>query len=405
MYRSYAAIGLLILTTTLAAQQNTLTEAMAIQLGLSRDSVQQRAEGNISQARSEVIAAGMWPNPEFSYERETLDNDEDHLEQNFVFSQQFDFSGRRALRREAADRHLDAARYQSDAWRADLTKDIRERYYSALLQQKRRQAYQKTENRVKLLRKALQRRRREGDVSIYDNQRVNTERAAIEAEVRNAEVDAQAAWQTLWVVLGANHQGFQSLEGGLLPDQMPPLEQLMASVDNQPALRQLKEQSEAFALQQRAESKIFPHVTLGLGLKREENNDQKDNGLVINASVPIPVFDKRRDKQTRYQAQALIAQSEYELAQDTARAELKALRQQVTQYQSSAATFRQDAVQGARELIEIAEAYYRAGEVGILELLDAYRGALKAELTALDLEFKARSARIKLDHLTGGAVQ
>ena len=405
MYRSYAAIGLLILTTTLAAQQNTLTEAMAIQLGLSRDSVQQRAEGNISQARSEVIAAGTWPNPEFSYERETLDNDEDHLEQNFVFSQQFDFSGRRALRREAADRHLDAARYQSDAWRADLTKDIRERYYSALLQQKRRQAYQKTENRVKLLRKALQRRRREGDVSIYDNQRVNTERAAIEAEVRNADVDAQAAWQTLWVVLGANHQGFQSLEGGLLPDQMPPLEQLMASVDNQPALRQLKEQSEAFALQQRAESKIFPHVTLGLGLKREENNDQKDNGLVINASVPIPVFDKRRDKQTRYQAQALIAQSEYELAQDTARAELKALRQQVTQYQSSAATFRQDAVQGARELIEIAEAYYRAGEVGILELLDAYRGALKAELTALDLEFKARSARIKLDHLTGGAVQ
>jgi cobalt-zinc-cadmium efflux system outer membrane protein len=405
MYRSYAAIGLLILTTTLAAQQNTLTEARAIQLGLSRDSVQQRAEGNISQAQSDVIAAGMWPNPEFSYERETLDNDEDHLEQNFVFSQQFDFSGRRALRREAADRHLDAARYQSDAWRADLTKDIRERYYSALLQQKRRQAYQKTENRVKLLRKALQRRRREGDVSIYDNQRVNTERAAIEAEVRNAEVDAQAAWQTLWVVLGANHQGFQSLEGGLLPDQMPPLEQLMASVDNQPALRQLKEQSEAFALQQRAESKIFPHVTLGLGLKREENNDQKDNGLVINASVPIPVFDKRRDKQTRYQAQALIAQSEYELAQDTARAELKALRQQVTQYQSSAATFRQDAVQGARELIEIAEAYYRAGEVGILELLDAYRGALKAELTALDLEFKARSARIKLDHLTGGAVQ
>ena len=104
MYRAYGAIGLLMLTTTVAAQQNTLTEAMAVQLGLSRDPVQQRAEGNIAQAQSDVIAAGTRPNPEFSYERETLDNDEDHVEQKFVVSQRFDFSGRRGLHMQAAGR-------------------------------------------------------------------------------------------------------------------------------------------------------------------------------------------------------------------------------------------------------------------------------------------------------------
>ena len=405
MYRTCGAIGLLVFSLPVVPQQNILTEETAIRLGLSRHAVEQRAGGTISRAQSDVITARTWPNPEFSYDRETLDNDEDHIEQTFVVSQQFDFSGRRALQRQAADRHLEAARYESAAWRAELTKDIRQRFYSALLQQQRQQVYRSLENSIRVLSRALQRRRNEGDVSIYDFQRVSTERASIEAEVRNADVDSYAARQDLWILLGSGDRAFQSLEGELLPHQPVPLDQLTASLDNQPSLRQLKEQSEAFALQQRAESRTIPDVTLGLGLKREENNDKTDNGLVLNASIPLPVFDKRKDTQTRYQAEALIARSEYELALATAQAELKGLWQQVRQYRNSAAKFRQDSVQGTRELIKIAEAYYRAGEVGILELLDAYRGALDAELNALDLEFKARSAQIRLEHLTGGSAQ
>lgn len=406
MYRAFAAIGLLMLATTVAAQHNnTLTEKTAIQLGLSRPPVQQRSEANITQAQSDVISAATWPNPKFLYERETLDNDEDPVEQKFLFTQQFDFSGRRSLRKQAAGRHLEATQYKSDAWRAELTKNIRERYFSALFQQERRQVFKATQQRISLISNALQKRRREGDVSIYDYQRVITERATIEAEVSNAEADFRSAWQTMWALLGANSQDFQSLQAELIPGAAAPLEQLTASVDNQPALRQLKEQSEAFALQQRAETRTFPDVTLGLGLKREEIKDQSDYGLVVIASIPIPVFDKRKDKQTRYQAKALMAQSDYQLAHDTARAELRGLWQQGTEYQRSAVKFRQDAVETAQKLIEITEAYYRAGEVGILELLDAYRSALNAQLTALDLEFKARNAHIKLDHISGGPIQ
>lgn len=265
-------------------------------MGLSRGPVQQRTEGNITQAQSDVIAARKVPNPEFHYERETLGNDEDLVEQKFVFSQQFVLSGRRALRRQAADRHLDATRYEADAWRAELRTKIRERYYSALLQQERRQIYEATQKRISLLSNALQTRRHEGDVSVYDYQRVIAERAAIEAEVSNAEADFHSAWQTLWALLGRDNQDFQLLEGELFPGPPAPLEQLTAFLDNQPALRRLKEQSEAFALQQRAESRRFPAVTLGLCLKRAEINDQTDNVLVINALVPIPVFDTRKDK-------------------------------------------------------------------------------------------------------------
>ena len=140
-------------------------------------------------------------------------------------------------------------------------------------------------------------------------------------------------------------------------------------------------------------------------MKQEELFDQTYDGIVINASIPIPLFDRRKDKQTRYQANAMLTQSKYQLAHATALAEIKGLWLQTTQYQRSAEMFRQESIQDTRDLIKTAEAYYRAGEIGILELLDAYRGALNAELNALDLEFKARRARIQLDYLTGGPVR
>ena len=405
MYLVYGAIGLLILAASAAAQQQTLTEKMALQLGLAREPVQQRVAGRIAEAQSDVIAAQIRPNPELSFERESLNNSEDHVEHKLVVSQQFDFSGRRALHIEAADRRLDATRLESDAWRADLATDIRERYYAALLQQARRAVYARTQQRIEVLGKALQKRRREGDVSLYDYQRGITERAVVEAEAGNSQLDFDTAWQSLWVLLGVDRQGYQSLQGELLPGQPASLEQLAAMLDQQPALRQLEAQGEAFILQQRAESRTFPEVTLGLGLKREETDSRSDNGLVLNASIPLPVSDIRRDKRARLGAQAQIAQSDYRLAYDRTHAELRGLWQETTQYRQRATGFRKTAVQPALELIEITEAFYRAGEVGILELLDAYRGALEAELTALELEHKARSARIKLDHLTGETVQ
>lgn len=59
----------------------------------------------------------------------------------------------------------------------------------------------------------------------------------------------------------------------------------------------------------------------------------------------------------------------------------------------------------AAELVRTAEAAYAGGELGILELLDAYRGALDAELQALELEWGARRARIEVDRALGGTAR
>ena len=104
-------------------------------------------------------------------------------------------------------------------------------------------------------------------------------------------------------------------------------------------------------------------------------------------------------------AQAMAARAELGLARQQAEGELVGLHRQLTQLIATAERYRSDAVAPSAELVRIAEAAYRAGESTVLELLDAYKGALEAELTALDLEWKAREARIELDQLTGNHSQ
>jgi cobalt-zinc-cadmium efflux system outer membrane protein len=61
----------------------------------------------------------------------------------------------------------------------------------------------------------------------------------------------------------------------------------------------------------------------------------------------------------------------------------------------------QDARRRAEVLLAAADAGYRGGELGVVELVDAYRAALDAELQRIDLAWTARDARIALDEAAG----
>ena len=63
--------------------------------------------------------------------------------------------------------------------------------------------------------------------------------------------------------------------------------------------------------------------------------------------------------------------------------------------------YRDDSVSRAAELVAIATAGYEEGEFGIIELLDAHRVGLSAELRALELSASARRAAVELDRATG----
>ena len=84
--------------------------------------------------------------------------------------------------------------------------------------------------------------------------------------------------------------------------------------------------------------------------------------------------------------------------------EVEALRSQSAHTRAVAQRFREESSQTSSALMRTATAGYEGGELGLFELLDAFRGAADDELAALDMELSARHAAIELDRLTGAAL-
>jgi cobalt-zinc-cadmium efflux system outer membrane protein len=168
----------------------------------------------------------------------------------------------------------------------------------------------------------------------------------------------------------------------------------------------LSRRAEAADLEGRAAARGWvPDVTLGVGPKRIDNGITQENATVFAVTIPLPVFDRQQAGEKRAAAEALNARGELSFARARAEGDLRGLHRQVERLVAASADYRTRAVGESAELLRIAEAAYQGGESTLLELLDAYRGALEAEMTALDLEWKARQARIDYDLLTGSVTE
>lgn len=382
------------------AQSPVLTERRAIELALSRPAYRDLQEGRLASARADVAEAGLWPNPSVGWERSrTGGMGADSTESTLVLSQTLDVSGRRGLRREAAESRLGAARYGGKEREATLVADVRRRFGEALHRDRTRAALEDWRRRIESASQTVARLAKAGEVSGYDRRRL--EREARSAAARAAGTAADSA-RLRYALAGVTGDASTPVGGSLLPDDAPPLESLRSAITDRPDLARLDEQANAYDREVAAAHRGWiPDVTVEIGRKRVAEAGGSDHGPVVGVSIPIPLFDRGNAAAGRAQAQSSMLRAEHTLARSAAEAELDGLWRQARELRRVAAEFRAQTQPESRELSRIAETAYRAGEGSLLELLDAYRSELDTELTALDLELRARTARIELDLLSG----
>ncbi|MDT8320190.1 MAG: TolC family protein [Xanthomonadales bacterium] len=398
----------------IAAPRHPLTEAASIRLALARPALQALNDARLALARSEVTQAGRWSNPTFEYSREELDRATgDSTDEFYWLSQRFEISGERSLRKRAAEERVGAADLATDAARMEIEAATRTLFYRVLQQQARLGIIEVWTDRMSTIEAVVHKREVAGDVSGYDALRLSTERASALATLGRERAHYRRLWAELSAVLGgagvvAPHDG---VAGTLLPTPPPPLDDLLAGLQLRPDIAQFQRDAAAAELERRAGTRGWvPELTLGVGrkvvddgLSRDSGSDSgRDSGPMVSAGITIPLFDRGQSQQQRGAAQATIARSEFELALAGAKGEVRGRWQEVNELIATAQSQRHDVRVEANRLIEIAEAGYRGGELGVLELLDAYRGAHEAELLAVSIAAAARQARIELDRLTGG---
>lgn len=380
--------------------QTPLTEAEAVRLGLARADLADLERGAVQAAEAEVLAAGLFPNPTLSYSRDRVDGSPDSVEQIWMLGQTFDLSGRRGLHREAASRRVASVTAGNAARQLDMAAEIRRSFHDVLLRQQTIRAAETWAQRFAQIEGTVRKLARAGEASGYDQRRLSRERQTAEARLAAERAELDRSLARLMALTGA--ADVPRLEGALLPSLPPPVETALTGLDQRPDLQALSRRAEAADLDGRAARRGgIPGVTVGIGPKSVDNGSTRDNGVALSLSVPLPVFDRQQAGQQRAAAEALQARAEYRLAMRRAEVELRGLHRQAEGLRATAIDYRSRAVSASPELLRIAETAYQGGESSLLELLDAYRGALETETTALELEKRARDARIEFDLLTG----
>ncbi|MBI5108048.1 MAG: TolC family protein [Rhodocyclales bacterium] len=400
-------IALLLAALPVAAHADApLTEAAALRLGLARPELAERARDALDEAEANADEAGLWANPTLELGRERMNAAPGSTERSWQISQPLDLGGRRGLRREAGERRTDAVRAGNEGRRHEQAAEIRRAFHAALHRQAVVDVTVTWVQRFARVDAKFARLEKAGEASGYDRRRLARERLTAEARLAAGRGELARERERLAALIGRAEARDAALTGSLLPAAPPALADALARLDTRPDLTALGHQAEAAELEQRAAGRGWlPDLTLGVGGKRTETGIARDHGTLLTLSIPLPVFDRQQTADRRAAAQALNARAKRSLARSRAEGELRGLHGQLGHLIAAATDYRRQAAAGASELLRIAEAAYQGGESTLLELLDAYRGALETETTALDLEWKAREARIDYDLLTGSIAE
>lgn len=377
-----------------------LNEAEALRLGLSRPEFSDLLQARVGEVEADAVAAGTWANPTLELGR---DKTGATRESRWQVMQPLDLSGRRGLREDAARHRIRATEADNLARRNERAVELRRAFHLVLRLQETVGAVSNWAARFTRIGVVVDKLARAGEVAGYDRRRLAREQRTAEARLAESRAELERGRARLAALIGSDIG--ERVDGRLPPDAPPALPKLQARLAARPDLTALSARVDAAQSENSAAQNNLPELSIGIGGKRVDDGVLRNNGNLLMLSFALPLFDRQQPGDRRSAAQAMAARAELGLARQQAAGELVGLHRQLTQLLAAAERYRSDAVAPSADLVRIAETAYRAGESTILELLDAYKGALDAETTALDLEWKAREVRIELDQMTGNHPQ
>jgi cobalt-zinc-cadmium efflux system outer membrane protein len=162
-------------------------------------------------------------------------------------------------------------------------------------------------------------------------------------------------------------------------------------------LRARREQALA---QANAERRWALPLNLGLGTKRVEEAGLDDDMMIVELTIPLPLFDRNQAARVRSAAEAERAEAQYQRALQKTRSRRAAALMEARQLSASARTLLDEAVPEAAQLTQIARASFAEGELGLVELLDAHAAEIELIQQAWALQSRALDALLELQLLS-----
>lgn len=376
-----------------------LTLEQVLSLATSRSPEIAVAESEVRAREGRLLQARARPNPELSGTTENLGGDvakTGGVQSTLQLGQRLELGGDRAARTALAAAGRDLGRWDHESLRLDIIARATRAFADVLSAQRRVEFANDTVVLAEEVRSTVAARVEAGKVSPIEETRAEVALATERIERDREASDLAAARSRLAATWGSTGARFTSVTGDLdaIP-AVPSLDTAMALVERNPEVaRWTAEIAEREAMLRVERARGVPDVTVGGGYRHFELGR---GAAVVNASIPLPLFDRNRGAQI--EARERIAQ-----ARDESRNALVRLRQLVEETHSSLVraesevrTLRDQVIPGAESVYAAVSEGYRLGKFGYMEVLDARRtlAAVRAQLAQAQAELHRASAHLQ----------
>lgn len=373
-----------------------LTEADAVQRGLERPEIVDLLAARREAAAGREEAAGRWANPEIEYSREEADVTGGSVEDRYLWvRQRFNIAGVHGLERDAATSQRLAEDARADLERREIAAKIRRLYYQAVAAEREAAAVEGWYGRLAELVTVVGIRAQAGDASRFDALRLERELSLVRGDTLDAQAGADTARDRLFSLIQASPD---ALTSELLPPEARSVD-VSGVLANHPLLLALDAETRAAELSSEAEDRrSWPEVTLGVGRRELDEPGETGDGPLVAVGVEIPVFDNGSGEAKAESARARRLQAERALVESRLAADTRAVIRELAARREAALAISHDI---GDSLASIAERAYDAGEISVLELIDAHRTELASRREAIRRAHAARESYISLQMMRG----
>jgi cobalt-zinc-cadmium efflux system outer membrane protein len=360
------------------------------------------AKAGVERASAAIVTSRAYPNPEFNtffgnqYIR--LLGAVPGFMEHYSASQQIELPSVRATRRAAATQGQVSSRLFQDDARLTVRTSVKQAFYEAL---RRRAEYALLEENLRLV-EDLQRRIavqvQEGEAARLELTRADSEVAIARTLTRSADLRYRNAIAILRTAVSAPLPANFEPEGQIdISTVLPTLEELREEMyAKHPMLAALRSEVE----RERAELENEMAQRKPAPVFRGEYERQPDLGFYrFGISIPVPIWNRREGPIGEAAAEVNQARAALRLRQLEMTSMLEAAYGQYEVARQQVASFQQGVLPGAEAAVEAAQAAFRFGERGIIDVLDAQRVLRTVRLDYLDAQYDLQTALIDIELL------
>jgi len=400
MYRTKFILASFLVGSAMAQPAFDLAQLESMAMQSSRAVL--AARDQLTAARAAVDSAAAFPNPEIEFQKGTVrargPGGNAGEARSATLTQPLDLPWQRAPRVAAAEAALGASSAGLRAFEADLLARLRTRYFELLKRQAELKNSLEDKELMENVRSRIELRVKVGEAPRFELIKADAETLNAQKVAQAAAFRVDQARSLLRQTVGQSLPEDFAVDGSLrsVPD-VQPLDQLRTEMGKaNPEIERARAELVRAERQLELErNRRWP--SLALKVSRDEDPDVRTSSVGVVMSVPL--WDRRRGPVG--EAAAQLSRARHELAeQDFSLGQtLEVAYQQYEIAQTQVTALESGIVRQAEAALKVAEAAYRFGERGFLEVLDAQRVYRAARAELINARYELATAWVEIERL------